>query len=153
MSLPPPPVIRIRAELNEYVNEQAQLRGVSPSDFVNGALDAFRFLKPEVRVGLTEQTSASLMAIKGQGKWVAFLVVPPGQGAQWVAGTVGDVAATSVCLHIPYNFSTRIYELPRNWIESFHILGDQPRLDLQKLIGQMQPWGIGVHYLTADFLK
>ena len=146
----PPPVIRIRSDLNDYVAEQALLRGVSPSDFVNGALDAFRFLKPEVRIGLAEQTSLQLLANKG--RWIALVVVPPGQGAQWAAGVIEEVGATSLRLSIPQGFATRHYEMSRAWVESYHLLLDQPRSDLRGLVERMRPWGVGIHHLTEAFL-
>ena len=145
-----PPVIRIRADLNDYVMEEAGRRQVTPSDFVNGVVEAHRFLDARHRIGFEPALDAALR--DNQGKWIAFVLAVPGQPLLLAAGSIEKVEPTVVTLSIPSGPATTFYDVSRGWVESFYFLDPQVRSDLRSIVARLQPWGVAPHYLTRAFL-
>ncbi|MDP2308624.1 MAG: hypothetical protein Q8P18_21565 [Pseudomonadota bacterium] len=146
------PVIRIRSDLDDYVNTEAARHGVTPADFVNGVLDAFRFIEPRAPMGLLPATREWMFKYVGQS--IALLVARPGEHRVIAAGRIPDAEAigqTTIRLEAQFGAGARRFLTPLAWVEDYRLL-IQPRSDLRAYVNQMEGWGVGVHHLAHEML-
>jgi hypothetical protein len=146
-----PPVIRIRSDLDTYVSEQANHHGVTPSEFVNGVLEAHRFLDPKQRLGLQPETKTLLQ--EHTGKWAAFVMSVPGQPVMLFAGEIKKVGFSHITLEVPVGFQHMRFDLQLGWMEGVYLIADQARSSLREITPRVELVGIGVHHLVKGYMN